>query len=71
MVPVWAYDDLAVTNPCAEQPCLHRVLADCRHDQVLRLADWFGLLTAAGKPTRADALPPESVDIWRRGNRIP
>ncbi len=32
LVPVWAHDDLTVTNPCAEQPCLHRILADCRHD---------------------------------------
>ena len=61
LVPVWAHDELATIRPCAEQPCLHRVLADCRHDQVLRLAGWYGLLTATGKP-----LPPEPVDIWHR-----
>ena len=61
LVPVCAHDDLAATNPCAEQPCFHRILADCRHDQVLRLAGWYGLLTATGK-----TLPPEPVDIWHR-----
>ena len=61
LVPVWAHDDLAATHPCAEQPCLHRILADCRHDQVLRLAGWYGLLTATGK-----TLPPEPVDVWYR-----
>jgi hypothetical protein len=66
LVPIWAHDDLAATRPCAEQPCLHRVLADCRHDQVLRLAGFYGLLTATGKAARADALPPEPVDIWHR-----
>jgi hypothetical protein len=37
---------------------------------VLRLAGWYGLLTATGKPARADALPPESVDIWHREIRV-
>jgi hypothetical protein len=33
---------------------------------VVRLAGWYGLLTATGKPARADALPPEPMDIWQR-----
>ena len=66
LVPDWAEDDVAAAHPCAEQPCLHRILADCRHNQVLRLAGWYGLLTATGKAARADALPPEPVDIWHR-----
>ncbi|MCX6624630.1 MAG: hypothetical protein NTY38_26930, partial [Acidobacteria bacterium] len=61
LVPVWAQDDLTATHPCAEQPCLHRILADCRHDQVLRLAGFYGLLTATGR-----TLPAEPVDIWHR-----
>ena len=70
LVPVWAHDDLAASRPCAEQPCLHRVLADCRHDHVLRLAGFYGLLTATGKAARADALPPEPVEMWHREIRM-
>jgi hypothetical protein len=66
LVPVWAHDDVTAARPCAEQPYLHRVLAECRHDQVGSLASRFGLLTATGKAARADALPPEPVDIWHR-----
>jgi hypothetical protein len=66
LVPVWAHDDVTAAHPCAEQPCLQRVLAECRHDQVVSLASRFGLLTATGKAARADALPPEPVDIWHR-----
>src|SRR5207302_827927 len=61
LVPAWAQDDLAATYPCADQPCLHRVLADCRHDRIIDLAGLYGLLTATGK-----ALPPEPVDTWHR-----
>ena len=52
---------MAAVHPCAEQPCLHRVLAECSHDQVVRVAGLYGLLTATGK-----ILPPEPVDLWRR-----
>jgi hypothetical protein len=48
----------------AEQSCLHRVLAECSHDQVVRLAGLDGLLTATGK-----SLPQEPVDIWHRAIR--
>jgi predicted RNA-binding Zn ribbon-like protein len=61
LVPQWAHDDLAAVRPLAEQPCLHRVLADCPHDQVVMLAGLYGLLTATGKTP-----PPEPVEIWRR-----
>ena len=67
---VSAHDDLAATHPWAEQSCLHRILADCRHDQVPRLAVFYGSLTATGKPVRADALPPEPVDVWHREIRV-
>jgi hypothetical protein len=61
LVPAWAHDDLTAAHPMAEQPCLHRVLAACPHDQVVKLAGWYGLLTATGKP-----LPLESIDTWFR-----
>ena len=61
LVPTWASDGLTVTRPCAEQPCLHRVLAECPHNQVVKLASLFGLLTASGK-----VLPPEPVETWHR-----
>lgn len=52
---------MAATYPCVEQPCLHRVLADCPHDRIEHLAGLYGLLTATGKN-----LPPEPVDTWHR-----
>lgn len=61
LVLAWAHDDLTAVHPIAEQPCLHRVLATCSHDQVVKLAGWYGLLTATGK-----VLSPESVDTWHR-----
>jgi hypothetical protein len=61
LVPAWAHDDLTAAHPCAEQPCLHRVLAECPHDQVVHLASLYGLLTASGK-----VLPPEPVETWHR-----
>ena|SRR5271157_1915546 len=61
LVPVLAYDGLSPGYPCAEQPCLHRVLAECPRDQVVKLASLFGLLTTSGK-----VLPPEPVDTWHR-----
>ena len=74
LVPKWASDDLTPDHPCARQPCLHRVLADCppTPEEILRLADRYGLLTVTiplkpspGETVRADVLPPEPLDIWR------
>ena len=74
LVPKWASDQLTPDRPCARQPCFHRVLADCPPvpEQILRLADRYGLLTVTiprkpspGETVRADALPPEPLDIWR------
>jgi hypothetical protein len=61
LVPTWASDGLTATHPCAEQPCIHRVLAECPHNQVVKVASFFGLLTATGK-----LLPPEPVETWHR-----
>ena len=36
LVPAWASDGLTASRPCAEQPRLHRVLAECPHDQVVK-----------------------------------
>jgi len=66
LVPVLAYDGVSPGYPCAEQPCLHRILATCPHDQVIRLAGLYGLLTASGKVARAGDLPPEPVETWHR-----
>jgi hypothetical protein len=61
LVPAWAHDELTAAHPCAEQPCIHRVLAECPHDQVVKVASLFGLLTASGK-----LLVPEPVEAWHR-----
>jgi len=29
LLPAWASDDLTAVYPCADQPCLHRILATC------------------------------------------
>jgi hypothetical protein len=73
LVPKWAGDDLTLDRPLHRQPCLHRVLAACRHDQIAAMANNYGLLTVTvarkpepGKPVHADLLPPEPVEIWHR-----
>ncbi len=73
LVPKWSSDELTVDRPLHRQPCLHRILADCRHDQIVRLASLYGLLAVTiprkpepGKAVHADALPPEPVQIWQR-----
>jgi hypothetical protein len=49
LVPKWEIDDLMADQPCARQPCLHRIVADCgpETDAVLRLAGSYGLLAAS------------------------
>jgi len=54
------------------------VLADCRHDQIVRLASLYGLQTVTiprkpepGKSVRADLLSPEPLEIWSRAGRRP
>jgi hypothetical protein len=78
LVPKWEIDDLMQDQPCARQPCLHRIVADCppEKDAILDLAGRFGLLAASiairpqpGKPVPASALSPEPVDLWRRETR--
>jgi hypothetical protein len=75
LVPKWADDELARELPCARQPCLHRIFAECppEPDRILTLADRYGLLTASiprspapGQTVQASALPPEPVEIWRK-----
>jgi hypothetical protein len=73
LVPKWTGDDLTVDQPLHRQPCLHRILAACRHDQIVRLANNYGLLTVTiprkpepGKPVHADMLAPEPVETWHR-----
>jgi hypothetical protein len=62
-------------SPCARQPCLHRISAECPPDteRILLLAARYGLLTvsvprtpAPGHIVKADVLPPEPVGIWRK-----
>ncbi len=67
-------DELTRDRPCARQPCLNRIVAECLDaNPILRRADGYGLLTASiprspapGEIVRADALPPEPVEIWRK-----
>ena len=73
LVPKWTGDDLTADRPLHRQPCLHRLLAACRHDQIVRLASLYGLLTVTiprkpepGKAVRADSLPPEPVETWHK-----
>jgi hypothetical protein len=70
-----ADDELARDLPCARQPCLHRIFAECLPDaeRILLLAGRYGLLTvsiprtpAPGQIVKADVLPPEPVEIWRK-----
>jgi hypothetical protein len=42
LVPAWASDGLTAAHPCAGQPCIHRVLAECRQDQAGRVAACSG-----------------------------
>ncbi len=75
LVPKWTGDQLTPDRPCARQPCLHRIFADCPPDaeRILTLAGRYGLLTARsryppapGQVVQADVLPPEPVEIWRK-----
>jgi hypothetical protein len=49
---------------------LRRVLADCHlgSERILQLAAFYGLLTAPQLPAhaRADALPAEPLETWRK-----
>lgn len=74
-MPKWPDDELAPDIPCARRPCLHRILADCPPDteRILTLAGRYGLLTvsiprapAPGQVVKANVLPPEPVEIWRK-----
>jgi hypothetical protein len=80
LVAKWTADELARDFPCARQPCLHRIFADCPPDaqRILSLAGRYGLLTVSiprtpvpGQIVRANALPPEPVEIWRKEIREP
>ncbi len=75
LVSKWTDDELTPDRPCARQPCLHRIVADCppEPERILDLAGRYGLLTvsiprlpAPGETVRAGALPPEPVEIWKR-----
>ncbi len=75
LVPKWEFGELTPDQPCARQPCLHRIVADCspEKDAILDLAGRYGLLTASialrpepGKPVPVSALTPEPVEIWHR-----
>ena len=61
-------------QPCARQPCPHRIVADCppEKDAILDPAGRYGLPAAPiairpapGKPVPAGALAPEPLDVWR------
>ena len=75
LVPKWEFGELAQDLPCARQPCLHRIVADCppENDSILDLAGRYGLLTVSiaripepGKAVPSSALLPEPLDVWQR-----
>ncbi len=75
LVAKWPDDELARDLPCARQPCLHRIFAECppAPERIAFLAGRYGLLTvsiprtpAPGQVVIADLLPPEPVEIWRK-----
>jgi hypothetical protein len=39
LVPKWSNDELTAGRPLHRQPCLHRILADCAHDQIAAMAN--------------------------------
>lgn len=78
LVPKWDMGELELDHPCARQPCLHRLVADClpEREPILDLAGRYGLLTvslsrmpAPGKPVPSAFLPPEPVEVWRTAIR--
>jgi len=69
------FGELTPDQPCARQPSLHRIVADCQpeKDTILDLAGRYGLLTVSitqrpepGKPVPVSLLAPEPLDVWRR-----
>jgi hypothetical protein len=75
LVPKWNIGELTPDQPCARQPCLHRIVADCPSEKaaILDLAGRYGLLTASialrpepGKPVPVTALAAEPIDVWHR-----
>jgi hypothetical protein len=75
LVPKWEFGELTPDQPCARQPSLHRIVADCppEKDTILDLAGRYGLLTVSitqrpepGKPVPVSLLTPEPLDVWRR-----
>lgn len=75
LVPKWDIGELDLDQPCARQPCLHRIVADCPPDKhgILDLAGRYGLLAASitqrpepGKPVPVSLLTPEPIEVWRR-----
>jgi hypothetical protein len=75
LVAKWPDDELTRDFPCVRQPCLHRIFAECPPDpeRILALAGRYGLLTvsiprtpATGQIVKADVLPAEQVEIWRK-----
>jgi hypothetical protein len=77
LAPKWGQDEVFTSRPCQEQPCLHRILAECPADRVLDFAARYGLLTFSmprhlvGKKVRAaDVLVPEPLALWHHEIRL-
>jgi hypothetical protein len=73
LVPKWGHGELTPDQPCARQPCLHWIVADCAPEKnaILDLAGRYGLLAALiairpepGKPVPTSALTPS---LWTSG----
>ena len=72
LVPKWPDAEVFSSRPCQEEPCLHRILAECQPGGVLSFAGDYGLMAfsmprhLAGKKVRAgDVLQPEPLSFWQ------
>jgi len=72
LVPKWGQDEVFTSRPCHEEPCLHRLLAECPVDHVAEFAGRYGLLTFSiprhqvGRKLRAaEVFQPQPLALWQ------
>jgi hypothetical protein len=80
LIPRWEIGELTSLHPCARQPALHRIVADCppEKDAVLDLAGHYGLMTSSialrpepGKPVPLFRPNPSTPGSGRFGSCAP
>ncbi len=77
LVPKWGQADAFPSRPCQEQPCLHRLLAECPADRIGDFAGSYGLLSfsmpchlAGRKLHAAEIFTPEPLALWHEQIRL-